>query len=426
TGRDRTELASASWVCAKPHVNLATPVKLKQPAPNLAAGAVLSHEAALPGAGPTRHPERGLLDAVVNAVIGSDSAMRERLRLMMAAILGYASWIATIGVYAIPYGVISPGMGQFLMGYVALMAVVFYALIRSGYSTRWQDQQIILPQLISGCMACVACYWVAPALRPIVLQSMCVLLIFGMVTLKPRAALLVGGLFTALLLATMGLQYRLPHPGVDLTMDALKVALSCFIFLHLSTLSFSYSKLRQSVASEQTRLAQAVQQVHELLIHDALTGLFNRKYLVELLERERQRFTRSHSHFCVALIDLDHFKRINDSHGHHVGDEVLIEFGRMARSVLRETDVIGRWGGEEFLVVMPDTEPGPNGIVTLERLHQRFATHRIQSCPELRVAFSSGVAEFRVDESLDQTMERADRALYAAKAGGRNRCVLAP
>ena len=92
---------------------------------------------------------------------------------------------------------------------------------------------------------------------------------------------------------------------------------------------------------------------------------------------------------------------------------------------MRDTDVIGRWGGEEFLIIMHETEPGPCGLVGLERLRERFANHRLPGYPDLRLSFSCGVADFVSDEALEHTLQRADDALYKAKRHGRNRSVLA-
>jgi len=187
--------------------------------------------------------------------------------------------------------------------------------------------------------------------------------------------------------------------------------------------NFSLARVRQR--QERRELADTMAQVRELLIHDALTGMFNRQHMQTLLERECERQLRSGRGFCVALIDLDHFKRINDEHGHQVGDEALVGFASGAQQVLRETDVICRWGGEEFLVLLVATGTGPDGLQTLERLRLHIASQKLcPSAPSLQVTFSAGLAVHEGDGPLSALLERADRALYAAKAGGRNRCVL--
>ena len=161
-------------------------------------------------------------------------------------------------------------------------------------------------------------------------------------------------------------------------------------------------------------------------VRDELTGLVNRRHMNQVLVEHAARSKRGVVQFWVVLIDLDHFKRVNDTWGHAVGDEVLRGFSVMAKEVLRETDVIGRWGGEEFLVVMP-TVPPNDPVAGLQRLRARLADTQISvSVPDLRISFSAGLAAFDPGDSIEQAVERADKALYEAKAQGRNRTVTSP
>jgi diguanylate cyclase (GGDEF)-like protein/PAS domain S-box-containing protein len=156
--------------------------------------------------------------------------------------------------------------------------------------------------------------------------------------------------------------------------------------------------------------------VQDMATHDSLTGLPNRRALEELLPREMARARRSQSSLCVAIIDIDHFKVYNDTHGHLAGDGVLRESAIAWDSALRAEDEIVRFGGEEFLVLLPDTEMAQAWEV-IERL--REATPRGQTC-------SAGLAEWDFVESADDLLSRADKALYLAKAGGRNQLAEAP
>jgi diguanylate cyclase (GGDEF)-like protein/PAS domain S-box-containing protein len=150
--------------------------------------------------------------------------------------------------------------------------------------------------------------------------------------------------------------------------------------------------------------------VREMATHDSLTGLPNRRALEEQLPRELARARRADSPLCVAIIDIDHFKAYNDTHGHLAGDEVLRECGRAWDGALRGEDTIVRFGGEEFLVLLPDTAPTEAAEV-VERLRER--TPMGQTC-------SAGLASWDFVESADDLLGRADAALYLAKAGGRD------
>jgi diguanylate cyclase (GGDEF)-like protein/PAS domain S-box-containing protein len=157
-------------------------------------------------------------------------------------------------------------------------------------------------------------------------------------------------------------------------------------------------------------------EVQDLASHDALTGLPNRRALNEMLPREMARLRRSRAPLCVAIVDIDHFKLYNDTYGHLAGDQVLRESAIAWSSALRVEDTIVRFGGEEFLVVLPDTTP-ERAAEVVERL--REATPFGQTC-------SAGLAAWDYVESVDDLLGRADKALYLAKAGGRDQLAEAP
>lgn len=153
---------------------------------------------------------------------------------------------------------------------------------------------------------------------------------------------------------------------------------------------------------------------------DALTGLPNRRALGERLRRELERVNRYERTFSVVLLDIDHFKNVNDLYGHQLGDRVLKVVGELLGVHLRNVDTAGRWGGEEFLLLLPELPLGPAHEVT-ERFRQCLETHTFPHGEPLTASF--GVAEVKPGESLESLLARADQALYEAKAQGRNRVM---
>jgi diguanylate cyclase (GGDEF)-like protein/PAS domain S-box-containing protein len=174
--------------------------------------------------------------------------------------------------------------------------------------------------------------------------------------------------------------------------------------------------------SEQMRLITELQKAAS---HDELTGIYNRRQLSRELQRELKRVQRFGGHFSVALLDLDHFKAINDQHGHQVGDAVLRHFAEAVRSELREVDIVGRWGGEEFLLICPETG-GEEAMAILERIRQRLREHPyVHGDTVVPVQFSAGLAVADAStEGEDPLIKTVDDALYQAKKSGRNRTVL--
>jgi len=184
------------------------------------------------------------------------------------------------------------------------------------------------------------------------------------------------------------------------------------------------SSLRSTVDQaykEIARLEDELQQASELVRHDPLTGTLNRKGLEEILAREIARQQRRKSRLCIALLDVDNFKLLNDTYGHATGDDALRHLAQVIRETLRPQDSCGRYGGEEFLILLPDTTVDES-VVALTRL-QRELTKRffLHENKKLLITFSAGVTELVVGEDADIATDRADKAMYRAKRAGKNR-----
>jgi diguanylate cyclase (GGDEF)-like protein len=171
--------------------------------------------------------------------------------------------------------------------------------------------------------------------------------------------------------------------------------------------------------------AQLYQKTLDLAQHDGLTGLANRRYLMERLKQEMDRAERYETSLSVIMLDLDKFKSFNDSYGHVKGDELLKAFAAMVRKAVRSTDIAGRYGGEEFCVVLPNTSVKGAQVIA-ERIRSAMEALRIpleDGQPPVGRTASIGVAEFSSRDSIEQLLSHADAALYRAKEGGRNRVV---
>ena len=170
------------------------------------------------------------------------------------------------------------------------------------------------------------------------------------------------------------------------------------------------------------QLKKAKQQLHILAFTDALTGLFNRRKFIESLDQERARAFRYKENLSFIMIDIDHFKKINDSFGHDIGDKALIKFAQIVKSSLRETDFAGRLGGEEFGIILPQTDI-EQAVVVADRIRTRIETEsesKKEGIPAFTASF--GLAQFNEDKNSSALLTQdADKALYAAKESGRNK-----
>ncbi len=268
----------------------------------------------------------------------------------------------------------------------------------------------------------------------------------GITGMSPR---IYGSFLSAMLLATTGIVYTdvSSEPGAL----AMFVGLLMVFFGLLMSRSVADSRLareRIEARMNQALLVQRLREVvleqqgiqlsleaksaalersnillNELAIHDTLTGVYNRGHVQELLRQSVVRYNRYHRALCVMLIDLDHFKRVNDDHGHAVGDDVLRQISAKAAACLREGDVFGRWGGEEFIALLPNLDL--NGATDVaERLRLGIMELKFYSAARaFGVTVSIGVSQILGSESAESLVDRADVALYAAKDAGRN-CVM--
>ena len=165
------------------------------------------------------------------------------------------------------------------------------------------------------------------------------------------------------------------------------------------------------------------QTVIRLSREDSLTGLYNRRRITELLENEIQRAARYNTVFSVILADIDHFKAVNDQLGHQAGDEVLNKIAEIIRSSVRATDLAGRWGGEEFVIISPETDIG-GSFSLAEKIRTRLESADLGKIGHRTASF--GVTAFADGDDIEDIIARADAGLYAAKEGGRNRVEKVP
>jgi len=182
-------------------------------------------------------------------------------------------------------------------------------------------------------------------------------------------------------------------------------------------------KRAETTEAEITKLHQELDRVSAQARHDPLTGALNRQGLEEAVTREVAKVKRQDSPLCMALLDIDNFKKLNDNLGHAAGDAALAHLASVTREVMRPQDTLARYGGEEFVILLPDTSLD-NGIEAMTRL-QRELTKRffLAGTEKVLITFSAGVAQLSHGETGPQAIKRADQAMYLAKRAGKNRVL---
>lgn len=352
---------------------------------------------------------------------------RRRLRLVqwLIASLVYIG-IATLLVTGVGQGWMDTTALYYWLGFVALVLVTGYVALRSGWTERFRDPSISVWQLSMGVLAVNWGYLICGPMRTSALFPLMVIFAFGAFALRWRQIAFLTALALSSLIAAIVIRTLYPHwvPAQG-EISPLRLDINNFLMLTvvlpaLAVIAARLSGLRQKLRDQRQALGSALAEVERLAVTDELTGIANRRSMQFLVDRSVALSSRQLTPFSVAILDIDHFKAVNDDFGHAAGDAALRAFASLAKETLRGTDQLGRWGGEEFLLVLPG---GPDGFgAVLERIRAAVRNNCLDARP---LTFSAGIAHHRPGESSDALLARADLALYKAKEAGRDRYVAA-
>jgi diguanylate cyclase (GGDEF)-like protein len=302
---------------------------------------------------------------------------------------------------------------------------IFYTSFRTGLNLRVPDPSLTLWMIL--CSTFVLLYAISEARggRESLLLVYLVPFLFGLFRLSVVEMLAIAVFFLAGYGWILSRDWMQMDARTTTQLQVIEWVVPAFVMCWFAVFAGYVGSLRKSVADSNAKLEQALAQLQSVVSRDDLTGLYNRRHITDLLDQERSRADRGGLPFCVFMMDLDHFKQVNDNYGHAVGDEVLKTFSDSVSQILRPTDFLARYGGEEFLLV--STQTALDGAQRLaDRLRIMIAAVPFPSLPrDTQVTVSVGIAQYRPGESVQSTLLRADAALYAAKQNGRNRVEVA-
>jgi diguanylate cyclase (GGDEF)-like protein len=314
-----------------------------------------------------------------------------------------------------------------LIGWCACVGIgmaAFYALIHSGWSARLADPMLSEAQVLFGLVAVLWAYLMCGVWRSATLFPLMLILTFGAFASSWRRLAVLTGLALLGLACCIALLHELRPGEFDLREDIANLLMLAVVLPTCSLIAARLSSLRVRLHAQRDDLAQALAEVRRLATEDELTGLKNRRRMRELLELEHSRCVRSGRTFCLAMIDVDRFGEVNGRYGHAVGDQLLRAFATEAQGAIRTSDLLARWSGEAFLLLMPDTHAALARL-GVDRLRERTGAASLSAGQvRINVQFSAGVVEHLAGESVVDAIARAERALASAKDQGRNRVVV--
>jgi diguanylate cyclase (GGDEF)-like protein len=305
-------------------------------------------------------------------------------------------------------------------GYISI-----FVLILTGVNQRFKDKGMTLFQIAWVTVFVMISVYHVDQVR------MLFLMLYLMVMLFAAFRLRLDGFLFITVIAVLGygtvillLSRNFPQ-SIDLKIEIIQWLGFAFTLGGFSIVGSQLSTLRQMLKSRNDQLQNALNKVNEMAITDELTGIFNRRHIMNVLSYQKSMADRGDYIFVICYADLDHFKQVNDRFGHNTGDIVLQKFAVLAKDVIRGVDYIARFGGEEFLLILVKTSLS-EALTVSERIRQKIRKFSFGDLsPDLHMTVSIGVAAYQPGERIEDLLDRADTALYRAKESGRNKVVSA-
>ncbi|MEM6639911.1 MAG: diguanylate cyclase [Pseudomonadota bacterium] len=353
----------------------------------------------------------------------------KRLLRLKRFYIGMTSYVLSIGLYTL-FTSIEPAMlsgGDFLP--VILCAVVtqsyFFWQLRFGNTEYRSDPSLAFQQILVAVTWHTFAIFGAADLRDLFIYGYIMAVMFAMLALSPVLLSVVAGYSLVLYGSVVFIDYKFIPTRFDAVDETRRVLALAGALVWMVGFCGYVSSLRQKLSRRNRDLKKAFNDIQLLSTRDDLTQAFNRRYIMDALRKEVSRCKRGNQTFSIIILDIDHFKHINDEFGHLQGDRVLVEFSERIRMALRSMDLLepiqrgelARYGGEEFVVLLPHTE-AQGALQCAERLRSVVGDRAFADA--LTVTLSAGVATYNRGEPVETLLQRADQALYEAKESGRN------
>ncbi len=360
--------------------------------------------------------------AVTHRLIFSDDRTRHlRIRSTLLACAAYAACVLAVAIGC--------WLGQ--LEREALIAVSIYdsgiiaflIAVRLGWDDKLGMPGLLVAQMTYAFVSLGLAYVVLPPVQAMMTLVVSLVLMFGAFSATPRQCRMLGVLAVVIFGIAMACDVYL-DPNANPRLAFIHFLFLAIVYPVMGMVASVNSAIRYKSRKQQTELREALSRIQHLATCDELTGLPNRRHAVETIGLAVARAQRYQTPLCLGVIDLDHFKRVNDTYGHAAGDRVLRHVAQLTQPLLRSSDMLARWGGEEFILLLPETELKA-AIKVMKRLQADMAKQRPDAAlPDLAVTFSAGLVSLAHGETVGRAIERADQLLYKAKACGRNRVMI--
>jgi diguanylate cyclase (GGDEF)-like protein len=373
---------------------------------------------------------RNLWRTSADLVLGTEPKQRLRVGTSFLWLIVYLLFAGVQHVEVL-IGLISAADSWPLTAWNLTGATFFFLSVRSGLNlklVRKGDPAWTIPQMLWATISICWSYAITGPARGAVILILLPALIYTAFALNERQSRILTVTALLMLGSVMLFKASTDPARYDPRVEGMHMLFASIVMATVWSVSRSIGKVRERLQQQRSELSKALERIQLLASRDELTGLTNRRAASQRMREELalrpRRGQQDQSVFAVVLMDIDHFKCVNDTFGHAAGDEVLRRFAGVAESQVRVGELLSRWGGEEFLLLLPGSGEQA-ALRASERLRERLACESFGDlAPDFNVTFSAGVACCREGDGLDDTVARADRALYEAKGSGRDRICL--
>lgn len=350
-----------------------------------------------------------------------DPSQNLRMRRFLMAFASYLMWMV-LTAYCYHQGWFRIPLRTTLEWFVLILVMnsVLFFVFRTGLNKRFKDPSLTMHQMILATFWTLVVAYYTDEVRGILLLLYMVVFIFGVFRLNLRQFLTLAFIALAGYAVVISL-LLINHPDkINPRAELVYWVILAAVLFWFSAIGSYINNIRKRLAKANIELSQANERIRHNAVHDDLTGAYNRRQMLKVLDREKALADRGEPSFSICIFDLDDFKRVNDTFGHLAGDMVLKTLIGAILANLRKQDYVARYGGEEFLAILayPDLD---DALICAERLRNLASSLNYPGLPEdFRVTISIGVTSYLPIESIDAVIARADTALYRAKTEGKN------
>ncbi len=356
---------------------------------------------------------------------GNDRHQALRIRRFFIGAASYAMWfILILYCHHLEFIRLSFGWILFAFGIIIGINAFLYLIFRTGLNKKFTDPSLTFTQMVIAALTAMMGIYYTDNIRGIMLVAYIVTILFGVFRFN-IIQYFIFTIFSVTCYGTVIILLLNNHPDtITLQVEILQLVVFATVLTWFSMVGSYMRKIREKLSATNYRLNNALNTIRELAIHDDLTRAYNRRQMYEELKKEKAKADRSGGIFSIALFDLDHFKKINDTYGHLKGDDVLKYLIHSISHEIREIDSISRYGGEEFVIIMNGTD-AKGAEECAFRIKSRIENLKFPGFADsFRITISTGITTYHPVESIDELIARSDSAMYKAKSMGRNQVVI--